>query len=106
MIFAGEAVDMDQRKTEGTIQYATLGGGCFWCMEVVFQRIEGIVSVISGYAGGTVASPTYEAVCTGNTGHAEVVEIGFDPEVISYEEVLFVFFQAHDPTTPTGRVQM
>jgi len=100
MIFAGEAVDMDQRKTKGTIQYATLGGGCFWCMEAVFQRIEGIVSVISGYAGGTVASPTYEAVCTGNTGHAEVVEIGFDPEVISYEEVLFVFFQAHDPTTP------
>ena len=98
-IFAGEAVDMDQRQTAGTIQYAIVGGGCFWCMEAVFQRIEGIVSVTSGYAGGTVASPTYEAVCTGNTGHAEVVEIGFDPHAISYEEVLSVFFKAHDPTT-------
>ncbi len=79
---------------------ATFGGGCFWCLEAVLQRIEGVLSVTSGYAGGTVSNPSYEQVCTGQTGHAEVVQVDFDPEMISYEELLDVFWQAHDPTTP------
>jgi len=91
--------EVTKNETRKAAAYATLGGGCFWCMEAVFQRIEGIVSVESGYAGGTVEHPTYEEVCTGTTGHAEVVQLGFDPEVIGYDEVLSVFFQAHDPTT-------
>ncbi|HVP18887.1 MAG TPA: peptide-methionine (S)-S-oxide reductase MsrA [Spirochaetia bacterium] len=78
---------------------ATFGGGCFWCLEAVLQRIEGVLSVTSGYAGGTTANPTYEQVCTGETGHAEVVQVAFEPEMISYEELLDVFWQAHDPTT-------
>ncbi|MBD3158956.1 MAG: peptide-methionine (S)-S-oxide reductase MsrA [Candidatus Lokiarchaeota archaeon] len=78
---------------------ATLGGGCFWCTEAVFQRLKGVHSVTSGYAGGDVANPTYQEVCSGNTGHAEVVQIEYDPEVISYEELLDVFFETHDPTT-------
>ncbi len=79
---------------------ATFGGGCFWCIEAVLQRIEGVLSVISGYAGGSAIQPTYEQVCTGETGHAEVVQVEFDPRLISYEELLDVFWQAHDPTTP------
>ena len=78
----------------------TLGGGCFWCIEAVFQEIRGIESVISGYAGGHVKNPTYNQVTTGTTGHAEVCQIGFDPVVISLEEILVIFFNAHDPTTP------
>lgn len=79
---------------------ATFGGGCFWCIEAVLQRIEGVLSVISGYPGGSAIQPTYEQVCTGETGHAEVVQVEFDPRLISYEELLDVFWQAHDPTTP------
>ena len=79
---------------------ATLGGGCFWCLEAVFERIPGVTAVTSGYAGGTVASPTYEQVCTGTTGHAEVVQIAFDPSKITYEGLLDMFWKAHDPTTP------
>ncbi|MGA2613316.1 MAG: peptide-methionine (S)-S-oxide reductase MsrA [Spirochaetia bacterium] len=79
---------------------ATIGGGCFWCMEAVLQRIEGVLSVTSGYAGGSAIQPTYEQVCAGETGHAEVVQVEFDPQLISYEELLDVFWQAHDPTTP------
>jgi peptide-methionine (S)-S-oxide reductase len=78
---------------------ATLGGGCFWCLEAVYERIEGVNSVISGYAGGTTVDPTYEEVCSGRTGHAEVVRIEYDPERISYEEILDIFWKAHDPTT-------
>lgn len=78
---------------------AVLGGGCFWCMEAIFQTRPGIKSVVSGYAGGHTANPTYEDVCTGQTGHAETVEITFDPAVISYENVLDLFWDAHDPTT-------
>jgi peptide-methionine (S)-S-oxide reductase len=78
---------------------ATFGGGCFWCLEAVFERIPGVTSVTSGYAGGKTASPTYEQVCTGTTGHAEVVQITFDPARISYEGLLEVFWLAHDPTT-------
>ena len=79
---------------------ATLGGGCFWCLEAVFERLEGVESVTSGYAGGHVADPTYREVCGGRTGHAEVVRIAFDPSVIPYPELLEVFFATHDPTTP------
>ena len=83
----------------GRRETATFGGGCFWCMEAVLQRIEGVLSVTSGYAGGSASQPTYEQVCTGDTGHAEVVQVEFDPHLISYEELLDVFWQAHDPTT-------
>jgi peptide-methionine (S)-S-oxide reductase len=78
---------------------ATFGGGCFWCIEAVLQRIEGVLSVTSGYAGGTTPNPTYEEVCTGETGHAEAVQVAFDPSFISFEEILDIFWQAHDPTT-------
>ncbi len=77
----------------------TFGGGCFWCVEAIFQRLEGVASVKSGYMGGTVANPTYQAVCTGTTGHAEVIQVEFDPTVISYAELLEVFWKTHDPTT-------
>jgi len=80
-------------------EVATLGGGCFWCTEAVFSGLKGIVKVESGYSGGTVANPSYEQVCTGRTGHAEVAQITFDPAVISYKEILEVFFTVHDPTT-------
>lgn len=79
---------------------ATLGGGCFWCLEAVFEMVEGVSAVKSGYAGGHVANPTYEAVCTGETGHAEVVQVEFDPTVVTYPELLEIFFGIHDPTTP------
>ncbi len=78
---------------------ATLGGGCFWCVEAVYLELAGVSAVRSGYAGGTVANPTYEAVCTGSTGHAEVVEVTFDKARISYRAILEVFFSVHDPTT-------
>ncbi len=79
---------------------ATLGGGCFWCLEAVFEMVEGVTAVKSGYAGGHVTTPTYEQVCTGETGHAEVVQVEFDPTVVSYAELLEIFFGIHDPTTP------
>src|SRR5262249_60339281 len=78
---------------------ATLGGGCFWCLEAVFEQLRGVSKVESGYAGGSIAEPTYEQVCTGRTGHAEVVQITFDPGVLSFREVLDIFFATHDPTT-------
>lgn len=80
-------------------EVATLAGGCFWCIEAVFDDLKGVESVESGYSGGTVANPTYRQVCTGTTGHAEVIQIAFDPEVISFREILEVFFTVHDPTT-------
>lgn len=78
---------------------ATLAGGCFWCMEAVYKRISGVVSVTSGYAGGQDPNPTYKEVCTGRTGHAEAIQIAYDPTVISYEQILDLFWEAHDPTT-------
>ena len=78
---------------------ATLGGGCFWCLEAVYQQLEGVTQVVSGYAGGHVANPTYEQVCGKKTGHAEVVQVTFDPGVVSYRDILEVFFSIHDPTT-------
>jgi len=80
-------------------EIATLGGGCFWCVEAVFQRIEGVISVKPGYAGGNVKNPTYKQICTGNTGHAEVAKIEFDTSKITYSQILNVFWQSHDPTT-------
>jgi peptide-methionine (S)-S-oxide reductase len=78
---------------------AILGGGCFWCLEAVFQQVRGVTHVTSGYAGGARSNPTYEQICTGATGHAEVVKIDFDPQVIGFEQLLEVFFGIHDPTT-------
>lgn len=86
-------------QTNDTLTLATFGGGCFWCTEAMFDQLEGVFSVESGYAGGTVINPSYEAVCTGNTGHAEVIRIAFDPRKIDYEFLLEVFFNTHDPTT-------
>lgn len=80
-------------------EYATFGGGCFWCIEVIFERLPGVKSAVSGYAGGHMENPTYKAVCGGDTGHAEVVQIEFDPRTITYEQLLELFWQAHDPTT-------
>jgi len=81
------------------VEVVTLGGGCFWCLETVYDRLNGVEDVISGYAGGHVPSPSYQQVCTGTTGHAEVVQITFDPAVITFRDILDVFFTIHDPTT-------
>src|SRR2546429_8532007 len=81
------------------MELATLAGGCFWCLEAVFEQLRGVAGVTSGYAGGQVPHPGYEAVCTGTTGHAEVVQIAFDPAVVTYRELLEVFFTLHAPTT-------
>lgn len=86
----------DQRPTE---ELATLGGGCFWCLEAVFDQLAGVTDVVSGYAGGHVKNPSYKQVCAGNTGHAEVVQVRFDPAQLSYRDLLEVFFSIHDPTT-------
>jgi peptide-methionine (S)-S-oxide reductase len=82
-----------------TSEIATLGGGCFWCLEAVYQQVKGVLHVESGYAGGQVADPTYEQVCSGTTGHAEVVRVEFDPATTSYRDILEIFFTIHDPTT-------
>ena len=81
------------------VEVATLAGGCFWCMEAVFDELKGVESVESGYSGGHVQRPSYSQVCAGDTGHAEVVQVTFDPEVLSYKDLLTVFFTIHDPTT-------
>jgi peptide-methionine (S)-S-oxide reductase len=86
-------------NTTNKTELADFGGGCFWCMEAVFERLPGVISVTSGFAGGTTENPTYQQVCTETTGHAEVTEIEFDPAKISYDKLLEVFWQAHDPTT-------
>jgi len=83
-----------------TLEQATLGGGCFWCLDAVFRMLNGVARVESGYAGGSGPNPTYRDVCSGATGHAEVVQISFDPTVISFRDLLRVFFTIHDPTTP------
>lgn len=85
--------------TNSQTEVATLGAGCFWCVDTLFRELRGVQSVVSGYAGGTRAKPTYEQVCTGATGHAEVIQITFDPQQISYRDLLDVFFTVHDPTT-------
>jgi len=82
-----------------TLEHATLGGGCFWCTEAVYEQVDGVLAVESGYTNGQVERPTYEQVCDGRTGHAEVVQLTFDPQRISYRELLEIFFAVHDPTT-------
>lgn len=89
----------NQSMSQDGTEVTTLGGGCFWCLEAVFVELQGVEKVESGYSGGTVPDPSYEQVCTGNTGHAEVAQITFDPDVISFREILQVFFATHDPTT-------
>ena len=86
--------------TDTKFETATLGAGCFWCVEAVFQRLEGVEKVVSGYSGGFVENPTYRAVCDGTTGHAEVCQVTFDPKKLSFQDLLVVFFATHDPTTP------
>jgi len=90
---------MSGNQLDKANETATLGGGCFWCVEAVYQRVDGVIDVKPGYAGGHVKNPTYKEICTGNTGHAEVARVEFDPELISYDQILNVFWQAHDPTT-------
>jgi peptide-methionine (S)-S-oxide reductase len=87
------------QSTGSGLQVATLGGGCFWCLDPIFKDLKGVVNVVVGYSGGTVKNPSYRLVCTGTTGHAEAVQISFDPNVISYKELLKIFFSFHDPTT-------
>lgn len=84
----------------GSAERATFGGGCFWCLEAVFEDLRGVSSVTSGYAGGHLDNPTYEQVCGGQTGHAEVVQVEFDPKLLSYGQLMKIFFTMHDPTTP------
>ena len=96
---AGIAQTKNMNGTTNHTELATLGGGCFWCTEAVFQMLPGVKSVTSGYAGGTKENPTYKEVCGGETGHAEVIQIEYDPKVISYEKLLETFWEAHDPTT-------
>ena len=86
-------------KQAVSFEVATLAGGCFWCIEAVFQQVDGVENVISGYTGGATVNPTYEQVCTGRTGHAEAVQVSFNPYKISYREILEIFFSVHDPTT-------
>jgi peptide-methionine (S)-S-oxide reductase len=93
------AQDKPMKSSTNHTETAVFGGGCYWCTEAIFQMLPGVKSVASGFAGGTKENPTYEEVCTGTTGHAEVIQIEYDPSVISYEKLLHTFWQAHDPTT-------
>jgi peptide-methionine (S)-S-oxide reductase len=86
--------------TDKQLEVATLGGGCFWCLDAVYRDVAGVARVVSGYAGGHVPNPTYEQVCGKKTGHAEVVQVWYDPTVIGYEDILTIFWHIHDPTTP------
>lgn len=93
------ADDSKEGDSQPSSQHATFGGGCFWCVEAVFEKLDGVEAVVSGYAGGKVPNPSYQAVCTGQTGHAEVVDIKFNPAKISFEKLVDFFWKAHDPTT-------
>jgi peptide-methionine (S)-S-oxide reductase len=97
-LHAAEAVKTESSKSAD--QKIVVGGGCFWCVEAVFQRVDGVKKIVSGYSGGHVKNPTYEQVCAKDTGHAEVVQVDFDPGVVKLDSLLDVFFAAHDPTTP------
>ncbi len=97
---SAKEVHMVSDESAGRLRKATFGSGCFWCTEAVFQEMKGIESVVSGYSGGDVEDPSYKQVCSGTTGHAEVVQVTYDPEVVSYGDLLKVFWQTHDPTTP------
>jgi peptide-methionine (S)-S-oxide reductase len=86
-------------QNKSNMEIATFGSGCFWCTEAIFQQLNGVETAVSGYSGGTVKNPTYKEVCTGNTGHAEVIQVTYNPEIITFTELLEVFWQTHDPTT-------
>jgi peptide-methionine (S)-S-oxide reductase len=92
-------MDANNNISSGRVETTTLGGGCFWCLEAVFDNLKGVTDVVSGYAGGKIPKPSYMMVCTGLTGHAEVVQVTFDPDEISFKEILEVFFSIHNPTT-------
>lgn len=94
-----QASETVQIMKNGNFSIATFGSGCFWCTEAIFQQLKGVESVVSGYSGGNVKNPSYREVCNGNTGHAEAIQVVYDPTVISYEQLLQVFFTTHDPTT-------
>jgi peptide-methionine (S)-S-oxide reductase len=96
---AGAAETKSMQNSTNHTETATLGGGCFWCTEALYQMLPGVKSVSSGYAGGTKVNPTYQEVCSGGTGHAEVIQIEFDPAVVTYDKILSTFWEAHDPTT-------
>jgi len=95
----GVAQPKNMNNSTNSTELATFGGGCYWCTEAIFQMLPGVKSMTSGFAGGTKENPTYKEVCGGNTGHAEVIQIQYDPKVISYEKLLETFWEAHDPTT-------
>ncbi|HKI47166.1 MAG TPA: peptide-methionine (S)-S-oxide reductase MsrA [Balneolales bacterium] len=97
-VFGGRRAEAQTHHKQ--MEYATLGAGCFWCVEAVFQRVRGVISVEPGYAGGHVPNPTYEQVCTGRTGHAEVARITYDPTIVSFKTLLDIFWHTHNPTTP------
>lgn len=101
LLFSTLTISAQQNKKnmKNNLATATFGNGCFWCTEAIFQQLKGVETVVSGYTGGTVKNPSYKEVCTGTTGHAEVIQITYDPSVISYRELLDVFFYTHDPTT-------
>jgi peptide-methionine (S)-S-oxide reductase len=96
---AADSTNSPSMNSTNSTELATLGGGCFWCTEALFQMLPGVKSVTSGYAGGHTENPTYEQVCTGDTGHAEVIQVEFDPQKVTYETILETFWEAHDPTT-------
>ena len=96
MIIVNQGLNVQNNRD---MEIATFGSGCFWCSEAIFQNFKGVKSAISGYSGGNVDNPTYEEVCSGETGHAEVIQISYDPKIISYEDLLEVFWKTHDPTT-------
>ncbi len=98
-IILGIILAETEKNINQNIEQATFGAGCFWCVEAVFEQLDGVVDVRSGYTGGTTENPTYEDICTGKTGHAEVIQIDFDPSLISYENLLDIFWKSHDPTT-------
>ena len=98
-IILGFIVAETEKNKNQKIEQATFGAGCFWCVEAVFEQIDGVVDVRSGYTGGTIEYPAYEAVCSGKTGHVEVIQIDFDQSIISYEKLLDIFWKSHDPTT-------
>lgn len=98
-VLAGLSIAPAQTMKTNHTELATVGGGCFWCTEAVFQKLPGVLSIASGYAGGKTENPTYHQVCAGDTGHAEVIQIEFDPQKISYQKLLHYFWEAHDPTT-------
>jgi len=94
-----KGISIEEMEMSDNVEIATLGAGCFWCVEAVFQDVKGVQKVVSGYTGGDVENPTYKQICTGTTGHAEVAQVTFDPSVISFKDILTIFWHTHDPTT-------